>query len=290
VFQGAVVISAMFLTSMAANPLAAQIVGEMGVTISWMKWAVAAIVPGILSLIAIPWVVSKVAPPGIKATPEAPKMAKEKLAEMGKMKRNEWLMAGTFGVVFVLWLFGEALGVSAVTAACVGLVGLLVTGVLRWKDCLEETTAWDTLFWLGSLIMMGSALKKLGLFVWITGHLGGLAVLPAIPLLGLLVLVYFYAHYFFASNVAHLSAMFAAFVALAMGMGAPAMLTALVFSFSSALFGGLTHYGCGPAPVYFGAGAVKMGKWWLVGLIVSVVNIIIWGGVGSLWWKFLGYW
>jgi divalent anion:Na+ symporter, DASS family len=52
----------------------------------------------------------------------------------------------------------------------------------------------------------------------------------------------------------------------------------------------MTHYGCGPAPVLFGTGYVEIGTWWRVGLLVSVLNIVIWVGVGGLWWKALGLW
>ena len=68
------------------------------------------------------------------------------------------------------------------------------------------------------------------------------------------------------------------------------MLAALVFAFFSNLFAGLTHYGTGPAPVFFGAGYVEMGAWWRLGGLLSLVNIVIWLGVGGLWWKLLGLW
>jgi len=85
---------------------------------------------------------------------------------------------------------------------------------------------------------------------------GGLAWQPAFLVLAL---VYFASHYFFASNTAHVSAMYAAFLATAIALGTPVLLAALVFGFLSSLFGGLTQYGSGPAPVLFGAGYVPLG-------------------------------
>lgn len=35
-----------------------------------------------------------------------------------------------------------------------GLSVLLVTGVLKWKDCLQYPPAWDTLFWFAVLVGM----------------------------------------------------------------------------------------------------------------------------------------
>ncbi|MEK7855140.1 MAG: anion permease, partial [Acidobacteriota bacterium] len=48
--------------------------------------------------------------------------------------------------------------------------------------------------------------------------------------------------------------------------------------------------GTTPAPVYFGLGYVTQKRLWTIGLIASVLNILIWATVGSVWWKFLGWW
>jgi divalent anion:Na+ symporter, DASS family len=42
--------------------------------------------------------------------------------------------------------------------------------------------------------------------------------------------------------------------------------------------------------VYFGAGYVPVATWWKLGALTSIVNIAIWLGIGSLWWKVLGLW
>jgi len=35
---------------------------------------------------------------------------------------------------------------------------------------------------------------------------------------------------------------------------------------------------------------VRQGEWWKVGFLISVVNLVIWMGVGSIWWKLVGIW
>ncbi|MGI2111610.1 anion permease [Shewanella frigidimarina] len=42
--------------------------------------------------------------------------------------------------------------------------------------------------------------------------------------------------------------------------------------------------------IIFGSGYVSMEDGWVMGFIMSVVNLTIWGVVGGLWWKVLGYW
>jgi di/tricarboxylate transporter len=107
---------------------------------------------------------------------------------------------------------------------------------------------------------------------------------------GILVLLYFDSHYFFASGAAHIGAMFTAFLSVASALGTPPLFGAMVLAFFSNLMGGLTHYGIGSAPVFYGANYVPLAKWWGYGFLISVVNIIIWLGVGGVWWKFIGLW
>ncbi len=108
-FQGTVITSAMFLTAMAANPLAAELAAHFGVEITWGAWALAAAVPGLVSLAVVPWVLYKTYPPEIRDTPEAAQIAIDRLAEMGRLKRREWIMLGTFTLLLLLWILGGTL-------------------------------------------------------------------------------------------------------------------------------------------------------------------------------------
>ncbi len=292
-FQGNLITSAMFLTAMAANPLSVQMAADQGIPITWARWALAASVPGILSLLVVPLVLYKLYPPQIRDTPGAAGMARARLAAMGPTKRSEWIMLGTFLLLLLLllWIFGKPLQVGGTVTALVGLSVLLLTRVLSWDDILRERGAWDTFLWLSTLVMMGSFLGKLGLVAWFSGTVSGLfsgvGWMPAF--LGLS-LVYFYSHYFLAGNTAHISSMYAVFLATSVTVGTPPLLAALVLGFFSNLFSSMTHYGTGPAPVLFGAGYVTLAAWWKLGALISVVNIAIWLGAGGLWWKILGLW
>jgi divalent anion:Na+ symporter, DASS family len=291
-FQGNVITSAMFLTAMAANPLAARLAGQMNIQISWGQWALAAIVPGIASLILMPLVLYKVYPPEIKETPAASGLAKQKLAEMGRMRLVEWIMLGVFFLLLFLWILGDRIAnIDSATTALVGLGVLLIAGVLTWKDILEEEGAWDTLVWFAALVMMATFLNEFGLIPWFTRHVqsmvGGISWNVAFPAL---CLAYFYSHYFFASQTAHVSSMYAAFLSVSVAVGTPPVLAALVLGFCSNLFSSLTHYGSGPAPVLFGSGYVELGTWWKLGALASVINILIWLILGGLWWKLIGLW
>lgn len=288
-YHGNIITSAMFMTAMAANPLAAKLATDAGFEITWGSWALAASVPGIISLAVVPYLLYKMYPPEIKSTPDAPGMAQEKLDEMGSMTMPEWIMLFTFVALIVLWIFGSAIGVHGTTAGILGLSTLLVTRVLTWNDVISEKGAWDTLVWFAALVMMATYLNKLGMIGWfgstMENSISGIAWTTAFPVI---IGIYFYSHYFFASSTAHVSAMYAAFLAVGVAVGVPGMLLALTLGFMSNLYAVTTHYGMGPAPVLFGSGYVELKTWWILGFIMSIVFIVIWMGVGGLWWKLIG--
>ncbi len=291
-YQVNCITSAMFLTAMAANPLAQKLAGDLKINLTWGGWALAAIVPGLISLIVVPWVIYELYPPEIKETANAVEMARQKLAELGRISVREYMMLFVFVLLLVLWIFAKQFGdMNATSAALIGLSALLVLGVLGWEDVKTETGAWDTLVWFAALVMMASFLNKLGMVPWFSQSVGGLMGGHGWVFAFLMLsLVYFYSHYFFASNTAHVASMYAAFLGVAVALGAPPVLSALVLGFFGNLFGSMTHYGSGPAPVLFGTGYVNVGAWWRIGFVVSVINILIWIGIGGLWWKAIGLW
>lgn len=290
-FQGSAVTGAMFLTAMAGNPLIAQFAAEQGVTITWSSWAIAALVPGILSILFVPYLMYRIFPPVIRQTPHAKEMAEERLKKMGPMQFPEWVMFAVFLLLIVLWVGGGLLKIPATVAAMLGVSIMLLCGILKWKDLLEETGAWDTFIWFSTLITLAAFLNKFGLGTWfsnwVVAHVAGMNWVVGFFFLAL---VYFYSHYFFASNVAHISAMYAPLLIVSIALGTPPELAALTLAFFSNLFGGLTHYGSGPAPILFGAGYLSVIEWWKAGAIASVANIVIWLGIGGAWWKLLGLW
>jgi len=291
-YQATVITSAMFMTSMASNPLAVELAKKTAnVNLSWGTWALAASVPGLLSLIIVPYLLYKMYPPEIKETPQAAEMAHQELEKMGSMKRDEKVMLWVFLLILTLWVTAEWTNLDATIVAFVGVSIMLITGVIHWNDVLAEKGAWDALIWFGGLVMMASQLNSLGFMKWFATTVGSsLAGWTWLSALIVLMLVYFYSHYGFASTTAHVTAMFPAFLSVAVAVHVPPYLAALTLSFFSALNAGITHYGTGPAPIYFNAGYTDLKTWWKLGLIISFVNIAIWMGVGFPWWKVLGLW
>jgi DASS family divalent anion:Na+ symporter len=291
-YQGDLVVSAMFLTATAPNPLVAGIARQSsGTEVTWLMWATAAAVPGLIGLIVIPYAVYRLCPPSIADTSAAQRLAAERLKSMGPLTSPERVMLGVFALVLVLWLSSEWHGISPTAVAWLGLAVLMVTRVLAWQDVLDERGAWDALIWFGGLMMLAAQLDRAGFPRAFADAAAGLvAGWPWWWAIAALLVVYLYSHYAFASLVAHVTAMFPAFFAVSLALGAPPLLTALAFGFFSSLNAAITHYGTGPAPIIFGAGYLTQPQWWRIGFVISLLHLAIWLPVGFLWWKALGLW
>ncbi|MEN2447318.1 DASS family sodium-coupled anion symporter, partial [Bacillus sp. JR_15] len=203
-FQGNLITAAMFLTAMAGNPLAQNLAEKTAhVHITWMNWFLAALVPGLVSLIVVPFIIYKMYPPTVKETPNAKNWAENELAKMGSVSLAEKFMAAIFVIALVLWMIGSFINLDATLTAFIALGLLLLTGVLTWKDVLNETGAWNTLVWFSVLVLMADQLNQLGFIPWlskvIAQSLHGLSW-PIVIML--LILFFFYSHYLFASSTA----------------------------------------------------------------------------------------
>lgn len=291
VYQSVCVGAAMFFTGQASNPIAAQIAGQNGFPITWASWFIAGSVPGIVSLAVIPVLVMKLFPPDIRKTPEAAAFAAGELEKMGPMSRAERILALVFVCVCSLWATAGRHGIDITVTALLGAAALLLTGVLTWDDVKSEKTAWDMFIWYGGLVRLGKALNDGGVMRAFADGIGVWFADTTWPVLFVAaLLIYFYAHYAFASITAHLLAMYPPFLAVLILKGAPVGLVAFAFACFVNFSSGLTNYGTTPSPMFFAQEYVSMKDWFRIGAVVSVSNVFIWGTVGFAWWKLLGIW
>jgi DASS family divalent anion:Na+ symporter len=288
-FQANVVTSALFLTSMAANGLSVQFAKEIaGVDISWTLWFQAAILPGIISLMVTPAIVYWLYPPTLTETPQATQFADNELKALGPMSQNEKILLIVFLVLATTWGTSFLHGISTLGAALAALSLLLLLEVLQPKDISRESSAWETFLWFGGYISLAGTLSDTGLMKGlIVASEGLLGSWDPNASLFVLVVLYMYLHYAFASMTAQIIALYSTFLTLAIAAGCDPLLSALLFCFFSSLYGCLTHYGDGAAPIFFGAGYIEIKDWWKVGFVLSLVHLGVWFGLGLLWWKLL---
>ncbi|HTS76306.1 MAG TPA: DASS family sodium-coupled anion symporter [Bryobacteraceae bacterium] len=291
VYQSICVTSAMFYTGQSSNPLAARMAADFGYTVTWTSWLVAAIVPGAVSLAVIPRVVMRLNRPQIVRTPEAAAFATGELKLMGPMKRHERILTGVFIAVCGLWASSSWTHIDITVTALAGAMFLIVTGVLSWEDVKNERTGWDIFIWYGGVIRLSEGLNQAGVTRAFAEGVGKmLSGLGWMTIFLVALVIYFYAHYAFASITAHLLAMFPPFLAVLLAKGAPVGMMVFAFACFANFSAGLTNYGTTPTPLFFGQGYVSLKEWWRIGFVVSLFNLLIWMTFGFGWWKLIHIW
>lgn len=285
------VTSGMFLTGLAGNMVALGLAKTQGIEISWMEWFLAAIVPGLISLLVVPFLLYKVYPPEVKETPNAHAWADKKLTELGKMTAAEKIMSVVFVVAILLWLVGPHIGIDATETSFIAVALLLITGVINTKDILNESFAWNILTWLSVIMLMSQKLMTLGFFPWFSKTLGaGLKGMNWVLVLVVLWLVYFYLHYLFPSVSTQISALYAGFLSIALGAGVPKIMAVLMLAMCGTVYLSTSTYSAGPAAMVSSTGYISNKDFWKLSAIIGVVFNIIWLGGGLLWTKVIGYW
>ena len=210
---------------------------------------------------------------------------------MGPMSRDERMMLLVFMLVAGLWITQAWHSIHYAVVALVGVAVLLLTRVLEWDDIMSQRPAWDVFIWYGGLVRMAEALGETGITKRFAEVVAGWTVgWTWWAALAVLLLIYFYAHYAFASITAHATAMFTPFLVVTIGAGAPATLAVLGLAYFSNLSASLTHYGTTPAPIYFGREYVTQRDWWRIGFSCLVADDSYGAVLGFTWWKILGWW
>jgi len=272
-FATTCVTSSMFLTSLAPNPLAAAIVAEtVNIELSWLDWVIGFLPVGIILFILVPFITFKLAPPEIKRSDEIVKKAEEMLKEMGPIKRNEIIFLGLVLFALVLWIGGRSF-IHTTTVAVLIVVLMLLFKIISWDDILEYKQAWNVLVWFATLVTLASGLKEVGIIEWIANSVSAsLSGISPILVIIIIFTVFYFMHYLFASITAHTVAMLPVFLAVFLAIpDIPIKVATLMLCYSLGLFGILTPYATGPAPVYYGSGYIPPRKFWLLGLIYGLI-------------------
>jgi L-tartrate/succinate antiporter len=270
------VTSSMFLTALAPNLLAVDIIGKAsGIHIGWMQWFLAFLPIGLVLFLIVPALLYVIYPPEIKSGGEVVTWAKSELHAMGALSRNEIVMAILAVAALALWIGGGAF-VGATTVALLVVSAMLIAKIISWNDLLAYKAAWSVLVWFATLVALADGLSKVGFLPWF-GKLTATALAGVSPLFVVigLVVVFFLVHYLFASITAQATALLPVFVAAAASIpGVPLTTIVLLLGFSLGLMGVITPYASGPAPIYFGSGYIESKDFWRLGGILGALFLI----------------
>ena len=275
--SGHTISSALWFTGMAANPVGAGIAAEFGVNINFGNWLFVASVPCLIALIAIPYVLYRLYPPEDKFTPHAPDMARKALDEMGPMSKQEWIMGITFFGMILLWALSPVLNINLAIVAFLGLSILILSNVYSLHDIRSGAgDALETYVWFAILYMMSTALNEMGfmktLGEQIAGYIGDFNWITAYIFLTVLYVVI---HYLFVSQTAHLLALYAVFLQVAINAEVPAALMAFMLSFATNYFAVITPQASSSNVLFAGSGYLPSRDIYRQGAVITLLNTII---------------
>jgi L-tartrate/succinate antiporter len=279
------VTSSLFLTGLAPNLLAIELVKKTAnVEFTWMQWFISFAPVGILLLIAIPLLTYWLYPPEIKEGNEVPVWAGQELAKLGGPGSREITLAVLVMIALILWIFGGDY-INATTAALIVISLMTLTRVVTWDDIVKNASAWNTLTWFATLVALADGLNKVGFVKWfaesIAHYMSGFA--PTTAML-VLIALFFFTHYMFASVTAHVTAVLPVMLAVGSTIpGMPMQQYSLLLCLTLGIMGIITPFATGPSPVYYGSGYLPSKDYWRLGAIFGVIFLAVFLVIGVPW-------
>jgi len=276
--------SALWMTATSANPIGIQVVRDFGLEINFGKWLLAASVPALTAILLLPLVVSRLFPPGVGETPEAPAAARRELAALGSLSRDERITAVVFAMMVAGWIFADALRLNVTSIAFGGLGLLLLANVLTADDIAAQGDTLATFLWLAVLFAMSGQLNELGFMGYagqrLASHMGGLSW-PVTYVL--LVVIYVAIHYMFVSQSSQVLALLGVFLDVGVRGGVPAPLMAFALLFASSYFSVITPQGGSQNVIFVGSGYLSQKELYRLGLLVTLFFLAVFLVVGTAW-------
>ena len=272
-FAATCVTSSMFVTALAPNLLALELVRKAtGVEITWTAWFIGFVPVGGPLLLLLPWLVYRLYPPEIRTSAEVPRWAAQELANLGGITAKETIMAVLVVIALGLWIAGGSV-IDATMVALVAISLMLIFAVVSWDDIVGNKAAWNVLVWFATLVVLADGLSKVGVVDWVgRGASAVLAGHSPMFVMTVLVVLFFMLHYMFASLTAHATALLPVFVAAGASVpDMPVRVFAMLLVFSLGIMGVLTPYATGPAPVYFASGYISRKDFWRLGLVFGLI-------------------
>ena len=186
-------------------------------------------------------------------------------------------MGATFAGMILLWAFAPLLQLDLAIIAFLGLSVLILGNVYTLNDIRQGAgDALETFLWFAILYMMSSALNEMGFMKTLGEQIAGLiSGYSWVTVYLLLTLLYILIHYLFVSQTAHLLALYAVFLQVAVNAGVPAALMAFMLSFATNFFAVITPQASSSNVLFAGSGFLPSEDIYKQGGLVTVLNTAI---------------
>jgi len=280
--------SELWLTAMAANPLGTEIARDVGVHIGFGQWLLAASVPTLCAMALLPIVLFRVIGPEVRDTPDAPAAARQALAALGPLTRQEWIVLIVFVGMVALWASASTLGLDSTAIAFLGFGALLATGIITLEDIGRQGDVLATFIWFAVLFSLSTQLNQLGFMSYLGERFARALSGLAAPTAGtILVAAYILLHYLFVSQTAHLLALFGVFLSVGVNLGVNPLVLSFQLLFATNYFSGITPQGSSANLLFVDSGYFTQGELYKLGAITTGLCFVIFAILGTFWLKLI---
>jgi sodium-dependent dicarboxylate transporter 2/3/5 len=161
------------------NAIALSQLKNIGIELSFGKWMLASLPVMILSLVFTIFILYKLFPPNAKILPEID-------LTIEKLTKKQMITIGVVLLTVILWLTEPIHGLSSSQVALLPVIFIFGSGMLK-RDHFQQL-GWNVLVLIAGGTVLGFAINKTGLDVWMIGKIGLQSVSP---ILALLIAVFF---------------------------------------------------------------------------------------------------
>lgn len=269
---------------------------QLGKSITWLDWLIAAAPFAILMTVALYFVMMWMLPPETREVPGGQDGVRRSLAELGPMKPAEMKLLAISLTLIALWATEGILhpfDTSTTTVAAIALLFLPGINVITWKQA-QPVIPWGTIVLFGVGISLGSALLSTKGATWLADLVViqfGLKQASAFAILAILGLFLIVIHLGFASATALASAMIPIVIAVLQNVATPGInligMTLLLQFIVS--FGFILVVNAPQNMVAYGTETFAARDFVKTGLVLTAIAYALVLMLGVTYWRWLGF-
>mgnify|MGYP004531562801 FL=1 len=269
---------------------------QLGTTVSWLDWFIAAAPFAIIMSVILYFVLLKLIPPEMDEVPGGQKTIAKELAKLGPMRSEEKKLMFISVILLFLWSTEKILhpfDTSSTTLAAITLMLLPGIGIMSWKEA-QSRIGWGTLVLFGVGISLGSTILSTKAADWIAHvivNTFNLYDTTAFFIIAILALFLIIIHMGFASATALAAAMIPIIISVLQGASEHSALNVVgmtVILQYVICFGFILPVNAPQNMVAFSTGAFAAKDFIKTGIPLTIIaygTILL---LSATYWKFLG--
>jgi anion transporter len=284
-------------TAAAQNMIAVSFIEkQLGVSISWLDWFIAAAPFSAIMSVVLYFVLMKMMPPEKQEIEGGKDIVIKALKELGPMRMDEKKLLAVSLTLLFFWSTEKLLhpfDTATTTLTAITLLFLPGIGVMTWKDT-EKSIPWGTLALFGVGIGLGSALLTTKAAPWLASlivNTFGLQTATSLMILAILAAFLIIIHLGFASATGLAATMIPIIIAILQSVTTPGInilgMTMILQYVVS--FGMILPVNAPQNMVAYGTDTFEVRDFVRTGIPLTIVAYVLVLIMGATYWRWLGY-